>query len=310
MLSPFDLDLAAAREQVRRALAEDIGAGDLTSETLVPEDATAEGVFLAREAGVLAGMPVALLAFAELAHGRAGERGGGVALEPCFEEGSRFPARAVLARVRGRARVLLAGERVALNFLQRLSGIATISRAYVEAVAGTGAKIYDTRKTTPGLRALEKYAVRAGGAVNHRMGLYHEALVKDNHFAVLMKVQKAAAPDEVDLREPIAALRRARPGVFVEVEATTPRGVERALAAQPDAILLDNMDPARLRECVALVGARTRPQAGLRRPALEASGGVRLETVRAIAETGVDRVSAGALTHSARALDIALELTF
>lgn len=303
MLSRFELDVAAAREHVRRALAEDVGSGDLTSETLVPAEAEAEGVFLAREQGVAAGVPLLAMVFHEL------DRRVEVAEES--SDGERFPARATIARVRGPARALLTGERVALNFLQRLSGIATLARAYVDAVAGTGAKVYDTRKTTPGLRALEKYAVRAGGAMNHRMGLFHEVLIKDNHLAVLMKVEKVAGPDEVDLRKPLEALRKARPGVFIEVEATTLRGVERALEAQPDAILLDNMDPARLRECVSFVRERAaEPRSSLRRPVLEASGGVRLDTVRAIAESGVDRVSVGALTHSARALDIALELSF
>jgi nicotinate-nucleotide pyrophosphorylase (carboxylating) len=301
MLNRFDLDMAAARDAVRRALAEDVGEGDVTTEALVPEGVRAEGVFLAREAGVAAGIPLLPLVFRELDPR--------VEVEAAFEDGERFPAQAELARVRGPARALLTGERVALNFLQRLSGVATLARAFADAVAGTGARIYDTRKTTPGLRVLEKYAVRAGGAANHRLGLFHEALVKDNHLAVLMKAQGASAPDEVDLRAAVEAIRRVRPGVFVELEATTLRGVERALEARPDAILLDNMDPERLREAVALVRTRT-AAAGARRPALEASGGVRLETVRAIAEAGVDRVSAGAITHSARALDIALEMTF
>lgn len=295
-------DLEAARDAVMRALAEDVGTGDVTTEALVPADAQAEGVFLAREAGVAAGLPVLPLVFHEIDRR--------VEVREEVADGERFAARARIATVRGPARALLVGERTALNFLQRLSGIATLARAFVDAVAGTGARIYDTRKTTPTLRALEKYAVRAGGALNHRMGLFHEALVKDNHLAVLAKAQKVASTDEVDLRDAVARIRRRRPGVFVEIEATTLRGVERALEAQPEAILLDNMDPGRLRECVQLVRERTRPSSGVRRPVLEASGGIRLENVRAIAETGVDRVSVGALTHSARALDIALELVF
>jgi nicotinate-nucleotide pyrophosphorylase (carboxylating) len=299
MLTGFDLDTAAAREAVRRALEEDIGSGDVTTDALVPGDALATGAFVAREGGVLAGLGVAALAFQEASRA--------IELEALVGEGERFPAGARLATVRGPARGLLVGERVALNFLQRLSGIATIARRFVEAVEGTGAKIYDTRKTTPGLRALEKYAVRAGGARNHRMGLFHEALVKDNHLAVLAR-RAGIAADEVELRAAVGAIRARRPGVFVEVEATTKKGVLRALEAEPDAILLDNMAPEALAECVRLVNERARP--GTRRPILEASGGVKLETVRAIAESGVDRVSVGALTHSAKALDISLELEF
>ncbi|HVY61412.1 MAG TPA: carboxylating nicotinate-nucleotide diphosphorylase [Planctomycetota bacterium] len=299
MLTGFDLDVGAARAAVKRALEEDVGSGDVTTDALVPADAVATGAFVAREGGVLAGLEVAALAFHEASRG--------IELQALVEDGERFPAGAKLATVRGPARGLLVGERVALNFLQRLSGVATIARRFVEAVEGTGAKIYDTRKTTPGLRALEKYAVRAGGAQNHRMGLFHEGLVKDNHLAVLAR-RAGVSADEVDLKAAVAAIRARRPGVFVEVEATTERGVLRALEAEPDAILLDNMSPALLKQCVALVRGRARP--GARRVILEASGGVKLETVRAIAESGVDRVSVGALTHSARALDISLELEF
>ena len=299
MLSPFDLDLRQAQDVVRRALEEDVGSGDVTTEALVPADAKASGAFVAREAGVLAGMGVASLAFWEIDKG--------VQIEPLVQDGQRFAAGATLARLRGSARALLIAERVALNLLQRLSGVATMSRRFVEAVEGTGAQVYDTRKTTPGLRLLEKYAVRAGGAKNHRMGLYHEGLVKDNHLAVLAK-RAGSAVAAIDLKGPVAAIRGRRPGIFVEVEVALEAALGRALDAEPDAILLDNMTPDGLRRCVAIVRERTAP--GARRPVLEASGGVRLETVRAVAESGVDRVSVGALTHSARALDISLELEF
>jgi nicotinate-nucleotide pyrophosphorylase (carboxylating) len=266
---------------------------------LVPEAATARAAFVTREAGVAAGLAVAALAFHEIDRG--------VEIESLVRDGERFVARATLATVRGSARALLAAERVALNFLQRMSGIATLTRRFVEAVEGSGARVYDTRKTTPGLRVLEKYAVRAGGGENHRMGLYHEALVKDNHLAVLARATGKPA-DDLDLRLAVGAIRARRPGVFIEIEATTLRGVGRALEAGPDAILLDNMEPAELARAVALVRQRAEPTG--RRTVLEASGGVRLENVRAIAEAGVDRVSVGALTHSARALDIALEFEF
>jgi len=296
-MSDFDAVRAAARDAVRRAIAEDLGAGDVTSEGLVPDDALAEAVFLAREGGVLAGIEVAALAFEAVDKG--------VRFEAIARDGASFRAGDALARVHGRARSILAAERVSLNFLQRLSGTATLARRFVDAVAGTRARIYDTRKTTPGLRALEKYAVRAGGAENHRMSLEDQALVKDNHLAVLAR-RSGVAPDEVDLRAALAAIRARREGIFIEVEAATLPGVERALEASPDAILLDNMDVPALSRAVALVEDRCRARS-LARPALEASGGVTLETVRAIAGTGVDRVSVGALTHSARALDIALE---
>jgi len=298
VINAFDFDPVAAREAVERALVEDVGSGDITTEALVPEEHMAEGAFVAREAGVCAGLGVAALAFRRFDPD--------ARVVESVRDGERFAAGATLATVSGRARALLVGERVALNFLQRMSGIATIARGFVEAVEGTGAKIYDTRKTTPGLRALEKYAVRAGGAENHRMGLFHEGLVKDNHMAVLAR-RAGKSPDEVDMRAAVAAIRARRPGVFVELEATTQAGVARALEAEPDAILLDNMGPELLARCVAFVRESVRP--GKRPPVLEASGGVKLENVRRVALSGVDRVSVGALTHSARALDISLELS-
>jgi nicotinate-nucleotide pyrophosphorylase (carboxylating) len=299
MLNAFDLDLAAARDAVRRALEEDVGPGDVTTDALVPAEAEASGAFVAREGGVAAGLAVAALAFREV--------DARVRFETLVEDGRRFDAGARLATVAGPARAILVAERVALNFLQRLCGVATIARRFVEAVEGTGAKVYDTRKTTPGLRALEKFAVRAGGARNHRMGLFHEGLVKDNHLAVLAR-RAGKKVEELDLRPAVAAIRARKPGIFVEVEATTEAGVLRALEAEPDAILLDNMTPEGLRRCASLVRARVAP--GRRAPVLEASGGIRLETVRAAAESGVDRVSVGQLTHGARALDISLEVEF
>ncbi len=291
------------RDLARAALAEDLGGtqdqpgqGDVTSEAFVPAGARAEAVFLAREAGVLCGLPLLRHVFGE-----------GVRVEPACRDGDRFAPGDPLARVEGSARAILCGERVGLNFVQRLSGIATLARAFVDAVAGTGAAIYDTRKTTPLLRDVEKWAVRAGGARNHRSGLHDAVLVKDNHLAVLARAQGGVRPDQVDLAERVEAVRRARPGIFVEVEATTIEGALRALNAGVDAILLDNLGIEGLAEAVRSVRERARER-GARAPALEASGGVRLETVRAIAGTGVDRISVGALTHSARALDIALEL--
>lgn len=261
---------------VRAWLAEDLGEGDLTSDALVPEDATAEASILLKERGVVSGLEVARAVFAELDPN--------VRFDPMTADGEQTEGE--IARLEGRARALLGGERLALNLLGRLSGIATLTRRYVEAVAGTGVEILDTRKTTPGLRTLEKYAVRCGGGRNHRLALDDGILIKDNHLRVAGSIGAA-----VELAQAT--------GAEVEVECDTLEQVEEALAAGADVILLDNMTPALLTRAVALTGGRAK---------LEASGGVTLENVRAIAETGVDFVSIGALTHSAQALDVSMEV--
>jgi nicotinate-nucleotide pyrophosphorylase (carboxylating) len=261
---------------VRAWLAEDLGEGDLTSDALVPEDATAAASILLTERGVVSGLEVARAVFAELDPN--------VRFDPITADGE--PTEGEIARLEGRARALLGGERLALNLLGRLSGIDTLTRRYVEAVAGTGVEILDTRKTTPGLRTLEKYAVRCGGGRNHRLALDDGILIKDNHLRVAGSIGAA-----VELAQAT--------GAEVEVECDTLEQVEEALAAGADVILLDNMMPALLTRAVALTGGRAK---------LEASGGVTLESVRAIAETGVDFVSIGALTHSARALDVSMEV--
>ena len=267
---------------VRMALAEDLGrAGDVTAQACIPEGARMRAGFAARKAGVLAGIdcvPLAVLAMDPKAS---------IALKLC--DGDAFQAGAVLAEVEADARAFLAAERTALNLLGRLCGIATLTRAYVEAVAGTKARIADTRKTTPGLRALEKHAVLCGGGVNHRFGLDDAILIKDNHVAVCGGVGEA--------------VRRARAVVGhlmkVEVEVDGLDQLDEALAAGPDVIMLDNFTLPMLREAVARTAGRI---------TLEASGGVNLETVRGIAETGVDVISVGALTHSAPALDVGLDV--
>jgi nicotinate-nucleotide pyrophosphorylase (carboxylating) len=268
------------QELVRRALAEDLGAGDLTTAAVVPEGRTARARIDQKESGVLAGLMVAEAVFAEVDPELRFQ-----ALAPAGEWREPGPA----AEVEGVAASILTGERVALNFLARLSGIATLTARYVRAVEGTDARILDTRKTTPGLRALEKEAVRLGGGTNHRAGLHDAILVKENHAALAGGVGEATR----------RALAAAPEGVTVEVECTTLAEVEEALAAGARRILLDNMAPPRLREAVELVAGRAE---------LEASGGVTLDNVRAIAETGVDDVSVGALTHSAPALDVSLLL--
>ena len=271
----LDLDRIA-----RAALAEDVGRGDVTTEATVAEDATCTATLLLKEPGVVCGLQAAEAVFHALDPS--------LAFEAFAADGDRFPDGAEVARISGRTRPVLTGERTALNILGRLSGIATLTRRFVDSIDGTGAEILDTRKTTPGLRALEKYAVRCGGGRNHRFGLDDGILVKDNHLRAAGGVRPA-----------VELLRAAGSGLPIEVEAETLDDVREALAAGAEQILLDNMPPALLREAVELVDARA---------TLEASGGVSLETVRRIAETGVDFISVGALTHSARSLDVSLEL--
>lgn len=275
---------AEVQDAVQRALAEDLGPGDVTTRAVVPAATRARARLVARQPVVVAGLAFAVAAFRCLSSR--------VRIEPEVEDGARVRPGDTLLRVSGPAQALLTAERTALNFLQRLSGVATLTARYVAAVAGTRAQILDTRKTTPGWRRFEKYAVACGGGRNHRLGLHDLVLLKDNHLAALA----GQRPDPVT-----AAVRRARracPGLPIEVEADTLTQVRQAVAAGADLILLDNMSPARLREAVALVGGRA---------GTEASGGVNLGTVRAIAETGVDYISVGALTHSAPAVDLALD---
>jgi len=271
-------------QAVRAALAEDIGPGDVTTLATVPAAATLTVEMVAREPLVLAGLAFATAAFRELSPQ--------IQLQSHQADGQFCAAGDRLLRVEGPARAILTAERVALNFMQRLSGVATLTARFVRQLQGTRAKILDTRKTTPGWRRFEKYAVRCGGGQNHRIGLFDLVLIKDNHLAALRDEQPNAIA---------AAVQRARtayPALQVEVEADTLAQVRQATEAGADIILLDNMTPAQLSEAVRLVGGRAKT---------EASGGVNLQTVRAIAETGVDFISVGALTHSARAMDIGLD---
>jgi nicotinate-nucleotide pyrophosphorylase (carboxylating) len=268
------------RELVARALAEDVGPGDVTTAAVVPPDATATARIEQKSAGVIAGLAVAEAVF--------GAVDPGLRWEPRVEEGQ-WRESGLVAEIAGPARALLTGERVALNFLGRLSGVATLTARYVRAVEGTGATILDTRKTTPGLRALEKRAVVTGGGHNHRAGLFDAMLVKENHSALGGGVGEAT-------RRAIAA---APEGMAVEVECATLAEVDEALAAGAGRILFDNMTTDEMREAVARVGGRART---------EASGGIALDVVRSIAETGVDEISIGALTHSAPAVDLSLLL--
>lgn len=294
----LDRDL---RDLLRLAVREDAGdLGDLTTLALVPEDATGGAAVVVRQPGVIAGLPAAEIAVAMI--------------DPRLrwtveaEDGRAVEAGKCVARIDGPARSLLTAERLVLNLLGRMSGIATLTRQYVEAVAGTKARIYDTRKTTPGWRRLEKYAVRCGGGHNHRTGLFDAVLIKDNHLALGADIRSANRAGYT----PAEAVARARRfleeqgmsgplGPIVEVEVDTLEQLDEVLPAGPDIVLLDNMSPAMLSEAVV-----RRETAGLAAE-LEASGGVSLATVGAIAQSGVDRISVGALTHSAVCLDIGLD---
>ncbi len=271
-------------EIVARALAEDIGGGDVTSEATVPEEARGRARIVQKQPGVVFGLAAVAEAMRQC---------GAVDIDKLVVEGQwreEVPAEVLLAA--GPARALLAAERTALNFLGHLSGVATLTARYVEAVAGTGAAILDTRKTTPGLRALEKAAVLAGGGRNHRIGLYDAILIKENHIAIAGSLARA-----------VHGARSANPELAVEVECRDLDEVSYALGTGADLLLLDNMDTETLREAVRLRDENSGTGKG---PSLEASGGVGLETVRPIAETGVDMISVGALTHSAPTLDFSL----
>jgi nicotinate-nucleotide pyrophosphorylase (carboxylating) len=262
---------------VERALAEDIGPGDLTAALIAP-DARARAHILCREAAVLAGRPWAEACFRRL--------DAAVRIDWQFDDGERVPADAVLCRLVGNSRALVAGERNALNFLQLLSGTATTTRRYVDAVAGTRARILDTRKTLPGLRQAQKYAVRCGGGHNHRMGLYDAMLIKENHVTAAGGIAKA-----------IGAAHAAHAGVFLDCEVESLDELRAAIGAGADRVLLDEFSDAMLRDAVALTAGRV---------PLEVSGSVNLERVRAIAETGVDCISIGALTKNVRAIDLSM----
>lgn len=284
------MEVELVGDLLESALAEDIGPGDITSAAIVPPDAVARGSFVARQPGVLAGGPLLAPIFRKL--------DAAVEVKLLKADGDALAKGEAIATIRGPARAVLAGERVALNFLQRLSGIATLTRRFVDKAAPHGAKVLDTRKTTPGWRYLEKYAVRAGGGANHRMGLYDQVLIKDNH----LRVAERRWPGRAIAAAITAARATAPKGIRVEVEVETIAQLREALEAGADIILLDNMTEAQMREAVAMARGR------VPRPILEASGGVTEARIAAIAATGVDWISVGALTHSAPALDIALDL--
>jgi nicotinate-nucleotide pyrophosphorylase (carboxylating) len=270
-------------EVVARALAEDLdGNGDITSEACVPEDAESKGAFVARMGGVIAGLEVAAYVFEAL--------DASVDFEPQVNDGDRAGVGDRIALISGSSRSILTGERTALNLLGRMSGVATAAAELVEAVAGTGARIADTRKTMPGLRALDKYSVRVGGGINHRLGLYDAVLIKDNHLIAAGGIREAVA----------AAREGVGDEVMIEVEVESLAQLEEVLGTSANRVLLDNMSPELLAAAVRMVAGRI---------TTEASGGVTRENVRRLAETGVDVISVGWITHSAPQLDIALDFT-
>ncbi|MBI3312540.1 MAG: carboxylating nicotinate-nucleotide diphosphorylase [Candidatus Omnitrophica bacterium] len=294
------LSRAAVEPLIVAALKEDVGPRDVTSLAMIPKGKTAEAEIVVRREGVIAGLTVAEWTFAQVEPK--------IRFQPTVKDGQKIYADKVVAFLEGPARGILAGERVALNFLGRLSGIATLTQMFVEKVKGTSAVILDTRKTTPTLRALEKYAVAAGGGTNHRMGLYDGILIKDNHLRLVQGLSPKETVPEISPVE--QAVRRARAvggrkPMPVEVEVTSLQEFRQALAACADLILLDNMRLSEIQEAVRLRDAafRSRPK-----PLLEVSGGVNLTNVRAVALAGVERISIGALTHSSPWLDVALEV--
>jgi len=274
------MTLSFIDEIISLALKEDMPAGDVTTDLIIPVGSQSQAVLTAREDGILAGLLVARRVFEMIDPG--------IVFEAKIEDGSNIKKNDALAVIKGATASILKGERTALNFLQRLSGIATTTRAYVEAVMGTKAEIFDTRKTTPGHRILEKYAVQLGGGRNHRLNLSDMVLIKDNHLAFVGSITEAVR----------RVRTRSAEGMKIEVEVSGLDGLREAIDCGADVIMLDNMTPDSMREAVAVADGRV---------ILEASGNIRLDNVRQVAETGVDRISVGALTHSYKSLDISLE---
>ena len=300
----FKLEPEKINALIQMAIQEDIGTGDVTTENIIPDSLIAEGAFIVKESGVIAGLPVVEYFFSKLDKG--------VSLKQNVRDGTFVKKGENIASIKGSAKTLLSGERIALNFLQRLSGIATLTAQFVERIKPLKTHIMDTRKTIPGWRYLEKYAVAVGGGVNHRMGLYDQVLVKDNHLDIL-KVETGLKPVSTShgsiIEKAVSALReKIKKGILVEVETRTLEEVADALKAEVDIILFDNMNIAQLEEAVKMV-KNWKPSIGQYKPLTEASGNITLENVRLVAQTGVDRISVGAITHSAKALDISLGIS-
>lgn len=297
----FDFEPEKIDTLIQLAIQEDIGTGDVTTESLIPDSLIVEGIFLAKESGVIAGLPVVEYFFSKLDKG--------VSLKQNVRDGTFVKRGETIASLKGGAKTLLSGERIALNFLQRLSGIATTTAQFVERIKPLKTAIMDTRKTVPGWRYLEKYAVSVGGGVNHRMGLYDQVLIKDNHLDIL-KAKTGLKPVSTSIIEKAVSVLRQKikKGILIEVETRTLDEVKDALKAGVDIILFDNMNIEQLEEAVKMVKS-WKPSKVRYKPLTEASGNIIMENVRLVSQTGVDRISAGAITHSAKALDISLEIS-
>lgn len=284
------------------AIEEDIFRGDITTESLIPDNLMVKGVIIAKENGIIAGLPVVACFFTRLDKN--------VFFKEWVKEGAFVHKGETIAIVHGCAKVLLSGERIALNLLQRLSGIATLTARFVECIKPLKTSLMDTRKTIPGWRYLEKYAVGVGGGINHRMGLYDQVLIKDNHLDIIKNKLFYDVPPQVSIIEKAVTTvrQKIKKGVLIEVETRTIKEVADAIKAGADIILFDNMDTQQLRAAVKMVKEWKYGEGG-RPPLTEASGNITLENVRLAAETGVDRISVGALTHSAKAMDISLEIS-
>ncbi len=291
------LDIDKISDIVQSAIKEDIGKGDITSEIFIPKDSESEGIFIAKEDSIIAGLPVAKYVFSQIDKN--------LVFTSNIEEGSRVSKDTTIANVKGSTLSILSAERLVLNFLQRLSGIATLTNRFVERVKGYKTQIMDTRKTTPGWRYLERYAVRVGGGVNHRMGLYDQILIKDNHLKI-MGVNREKNGSFTKL------IRKARSqidnGVLIEVEIEDLNYVNDALDAGVDIIMFDNMELAEISTALDVVNECEKKAKSSKTVLTEVSGNITLENVKAYAQTGVDRLSVGAITHSATSLDISLEI--
>ena len=285
---------ADLRRLAENALAEDRAYQDVTTSALVPQDQSGRGVIIAKAEGVLAGLPVARAVFLTV--------DGSLAWQPRSEDSDPVSPGDRIATIEGSLAPILRAERAALNYLTHLSGVATATAALVRALEGTACRLRDTRKTTPGLRALEKYAVRVGGGTNHRPNLAEGVLIKDNHLAALRARAVPAGRQGLGIADAVRLAREATPEMPIEIEVTSVEEARQALDAGADELLLDNMPPDAMREVVALAAAREG------RPLLEASGGITLDNARQVAETGVDFISVGAITHSAKALDMSLDV--
>lgn len=310
----MDLNLKKIRPIVNRALREDIRKGDITTDLLVPESRRVKAKIVAREPGVVAGIRVAEEVFKAVERlvmrkqGQKSRKKNGIKFKKMVEDGDKIKKGETLAEVWGRARVILTGERTALNFLQHLSGIATLTRKYVSAVKSANPqgkiKIYDTRKTLPGLRCLEKYAVRCGGGYNHRMGLYDMVLIKDNHWQITGKLTRKGVPSGWNFEQ---IKKKITPGMKVEVEVDNLKQLKKVLDMDVDIVMLDNMKLPVLKKAVRLIQVAGKRK-GVKCPSIEVSGKINLENIKQIARLEVDRISVGEITHSVKALDISLEI--